>query len=167
MEAKLIQEEQGQKTIAIIFNKGDEFISRLTEFAKRQKLTGSHFTAIGAFSGVTLGYFDRNKLEYQQIPLNEQVEVLSLTGNIALDSDEPKVHAHVVVGRSDATTRGGHIMEAYVWPTLEVIVVEEPKGLQRRMDKETGLALIDFEAQEQTPMISPLAAVEAQERHNY
>jgi len=167
MEAKLIQEEQGQKTIAIIFNKGDEFISRLTEFAKRQKLTGSHFTAIGAFSGVTLGYFDRNKMEYQQIPLNEQVEVLSLTGNITLDHDEPKVHAHVVVGRPDATTRGGHILEAYVWPTLEVIVVEEPKGLQRRTDEETGLALIDFEAQEQTPMISPLAAVEAQERHHY
>jgi uncharacterized protein len=161
MEAKLIQEQQGQKTIAIIFDKGDEFISRLTEFAKRQKLAGSHFTAIGAFSGVTLGYFDRNKMEYQQIPLNEQVEVLSLTGNIALDNDEPKVHAHVVVGRFDATTRGGHIMEAYVWPTLEVIVVEEPKHLQRKTDEETGLALVDFEAREQTPLMSPLAAVEA------
>ena len=137
MEAKLIHEQHGQRTIAIVFDKGDEFMSQLKEFAKKQKLTGSQFTAIGAFSDVTLGFFDRQTMEYKKIPLNEQVEVLSLMGNIALNQDEPKVHAHAVVGRADGTTRGGHVLEARVWPTLEVIVVESPVHLQRK----TGLTL--------------------------
>ena len=141
MKSKLLQ-EQGEKTYAIVFDKGDEFIAGLTEFAKQRDLTGSHFTAIGAFKDVTLGYFDREKMDYKKIPLNEQVEVLSLVGNIADNQGKPKVHAHGVVGRSDGTTRGGHILEAHVWPTLEVTLVETPEHLKRKTDEATGLALI-------------------------
>jgi predicted DNA-binding protein with PD1-like motif len=143
MKAKLINEQHGQKTFALTFDKGDEFMATLKEFASRQKLAGSHFTAIGAFSKVTLGYFDRDKMKYKEIPLDEQVEVLSLVGNIALNKGQPKVHAHVVLGKADATTRGGHILEAHIWPTLEVIVVESSQHLQRKTDEETGLALLD------------------------
>ena len=63
--------------------------------------------------------------------------------SVALDKDEPKVHAHVVIGLSDGEARGGHLLEAHVWPTLEVILVESPRHLRKRHDPETGLALID------------------------
>jgi predicted DNA-binding protein with PD1-like motif len=142
MKSKLLQ-EQGGKTYAVIFNSGDEAKSGLTAFAREQRLNGSHFTAIGAFSDVTLAYFDWQKKEYKKIPVREQVEVLSLIGDISLKPDgEPEVHAHVVVGLADGTTRGGHLMEGHVRPTLEVIIVESPRHLQRQYDKESGLALI-------------------------
>jgi len=143
MKAKLIQ-EQAEKTYAVIVDKGDEVMAGLLDMAKRHNLAGSHFTAIGAFSDASLGYFDRDRKDYQRIPVHEQVEVLSLVGDIALSGDQPKIHAHVVVGRSDGTTRGGHLMEAHVWPTLEVIIVEEPGRLHRKTDQESGLALIDI-----------------------
>ncbi len=143
MKAKLIQ-EQAEKTYAVIFDKGDEVMAGLLDMAKRHNLAGSHVTAIGAFSDAILGYFDRDRKDYQRIPVHEQVEVLSLVGDIALSGDQPKIHAHVVVGRSDGTTRGGHLMEAHVWPTLEVIIVEEPGHLHRKTDQESGLALIDI-----------------------
>ena len=133
----------GPKTWALIFDKGDEPVAGLTAFARTQKLGAAHFTAIGAFSDVTLGYFDREAKDYLRIPVPEQVEVLSLIGDVALDKDEPKVHAHVVVGLSDGEARGGHLLEAHVWPTLEVILVESPRHLRKRHDPETGLALID------------------------
>ncbi len=133
----------GPKTWALIFDKGDEPVAGLTAFAKAHKLGAAHFTAIGAFSDVTLGYFDRAAKDYRKIPLREQVEVLSLIGDVALDKDEPKVHAHVVIGRADGEARGGHLLEAHVWPTLEVILVESPRHLRKRHDPETGLALID------------------------
>ncbi|HZF03853.1 MAG TPA: PPC domain-containing DNA-binding protein [Patescibacteria group bacterium] len=133
----------GSKTWALIFDKGDEAVAGLTAFAKAQKLGAAHFTAIGAFSDVTLGYFDRAARDYKKIPLREQVEVLSLIGDVALDNGEPKVHAHVVVGRADGQARGGHLLEAHVWPTLEVVLVESPRHLRKRHDPETGLALID------------------------
>jgi len=133
----------GSKTWALIFDKGDEAVAGLTAFAKAQKLGAAHFTAIGAFSDVTLGYFDRAARDYKKIPLREQVEVLSLIGDVALDKGEPKIHAHVVVGRADGEARGGHLLEAHVWPTLEVVLVESPRHLRKRHDPETGLALID------------------------
>jgi uncharacterized protein len=138
-----VLESTGARTWALIFEKGDEPIAGLTEFAKAHKLGGAHFTAIGAFSEVTLGYFDRAKRDYRKIPLREQVEVLSLIGDVALDRNEPKVHAHVVVGRADGEARGGHLLDARVWPTLEVVLTESPRHLRKRHDPETGLALID------------------------
>ena len=127
----------------LIFDKGDEFIEALTSFAREKKFGGSHFTAIGAFRDVMLGYFDRKMREYKQIPIVEQVEVLSLVGDIALKDNSPQVHAHVVLGKADGSAHGGHVLEAHVWPTLEVILTESPKHLHRKIDPETGLALID------------------------
>ena len=138
-----VLEATGARTWALVFEKGDEPVSGLTAFAKAHGLGGAHFTAIGAFSEVTLGYFDRKARDYKKIPLREQVEVLSLIGDVALDRGEPKVHAHVVVGRADGEARGGHLLEARVWPTLEVVLTESPRHLRKRHDPETGLALID------------------------
>ena len=146
MKSKLLSWENGPRTFAIVFEPDDEMIAVLKAFAKEQQLTGTHFTAIGAFSQVTLGYFQRENMEYKSIPVNEQVEVLSLVGNIAMKGDDYKVHAHVVLGRSNGSTLGGHIQEARVWPTLEVILSEEPAYLRRTIDETTGLALIDLEA---------------------
>jgi predicted DNA-binding protein with PD1-like motif len=143
MKSKLL-DSTGQKTFALVFDKGDEAVEGLTEFARAQRLGAAHFTAIGAFSEVTLGYFDRTRKDYKQMPVAEQVEVLSLIGDIALDSaGEPKVHAHVVVGLADGAARGGHLLSGRVWPTLEVILVESPSFLRKRHDPESGLALID------------------------
>lgn len=145
MRSKLIHEEGGEKTFALVFDKGDEVISEITSFARKNGLDAASVTAIGAFSDAKLGYFDIEKMEYDTIPLEEQVEVLTLVGDIALNEDEPELHAHVVVGRRDGTTRGGHLLEAHVRPTLEVVLVESPQHLRKRTDGETGLALISLE----------------------
>jgi uncharacterized protein len=142
MKSKLIHDNDGAKTFALIFDTGDEAMAGLVEFAKQNQLGASHFTAIGAFKDVTLGYFDWESKEYQKIPVREQVEVLSLIGDVALQDAKPKVHAHVVVGRSDGSTRGGHLVEAHVRPTLEVILTESPEHLRKQIDEESGLALI-------------------------
>jgi predicted DNA-binding protein with PD1-like motif len=146
MRSKLLA-QGATRTWALVFDKGDEVVEELTAFAKREGLGAAHLTAIGALREVTLGFFDPKRKEYRRIPVREQVEVLSLLGDVALDdSDEPRVHAHVVVGKSDGTAHGGHLMEAHVWPTLELILTEPPEHLRRRPDPESGLALIDLRA---------------------
>jgi len=135
-----------QNTFVLVFAKGEEVIRELTDFARANRLSASHFSAIGAFADVVLGYFERERRDYKRITIAEQVEVLSLVGDIALKDDEPKVHAHVVVGKADGTAHGGHLLEARVWPTLELVLTESPKHLRRRSDAETGLALIDLDA---------------------
>jgi predicted DNA-binding protein with PD1-like motif len=141
----LIHEQEGEKTFALIFATGDEAIGGLTAFARENRLAASHFTAIGAFQEATLGYFDWEEKDYLKIPVHEQMEVLSLVGDITLDeTDKQQVHAHVVLGRADGTTRGGHLLEGRVRPTLEVLLVESPRHLRRKHDPQSGLALIQL-----------------------
>jgi predicted DNA-binding protein with PD1-like motif len=127
----------------LVFDTGDEVVSTLTEFAKANHIAGAHFTAIGAFSDAGLGYFDLQKKDYRKNQVDEQVEVVSLIGDIALDKGEPKVHAHVVVGKQNGAAMGGHLLEAHVRPTLE-LVLEDSGTLKRKFDRESGLALIDL-----------------------
>jgi predicted DNA-binding protein with PD1-like motif len=143
MKSRVLEKTEQGTTFALIFDKGDEVVAELTAFAKREQVNAAHFSAIGAFSQATLGFFDRTKRDYRKIPVAEQVEVLSLLGDIALDGSEPKVHAHVVVGKADGTAHGGHLLDAHVWPTLELILTESVQHLRKKMDRETGLALID------------------------
>jgi uncharacterized protein len=144
MRTKLLN-ENGERVFAVIFETGDEPVAGLTRFADEQKLGASAFTAIGAFSEATLGYFDWEKKDYERIPVKEQVEVLALVGDVALQDGKPKLHAHVVLGRRDGSACGGHLLAARVRPTLEVIVTESPVHLRRKHDPVTGLALIDIE----------------------
>lgn len=145
MKTQLLHDNAGEKTYVLIFATGDEAIAGLTSFAKEKNLAASHFTAIGGFQEATLGYFNLDKKDYDKIPVREQVEVLSLVGDIALtEKGEPKIHAHVVLGRSDGSTRGGHLVEARVRPTLEVMLIESPRHLRRKHDPQSGLALIQL-----------------------
>jgi uncharacterized protein len=129
-------------THLLVFDKGDEVMVTLTRFAAEQRLTAGHFTAIGAFADVKLGFLDPDTKEYAPITIDEQVEALSIVGDISVEGDEPRVHAHVVVGKRDGSAHGGHLLEAHVWPTLEVVLTESPSHLRRRVDPETGLPLI-------------------------
>jgi predicted DNA-binding protein with PD1-like motif len=118
-------------------------MSALAAFATDRQLKATQFTAIGAFSRVVVAYFDWTTKEYRHIPVDEQVEVLSLVGDISIDDGKPKVHAHIVVGKADATAHGGHLIEGLVRPTLEIVLTEAPRHLQRRHDPVSGLALVD------------------------
>ena len=140
MEAKKL--DRDGNTFALIFSTGEDPVAGLTRFAEEQRIGAASFTAIGAFSEAALGYFDWEKKDYERIPVREQVEVLSLLGDIALDGDRRKVHAHVVLGRRDGAACGGHLLSARVRPTLEVIVEAAPAHLRRVHDPVSGLALI-------------------------
>ncbi|MDQ2687035.1 MAG: DNA-binding protein [Armatimonadota bacterium] len=144
MKAKLINDGP-EKTWSVIFETGDEFYSELSQWVEQEGLHAAHLTAVGAFERATLGYFDWQKKDYVKIPIHEQVEVLSLVGDIATLDGKPKLHAHVVVGKRDGTAHGGHVLEAHVRPTLEVILTEPPGHLRKKHDAETGLALIDLD----------------------
>lgn len=142
MKSRLLHDADGLRTFAVVLAKGDEVAEELVRFAREHDVTGAGLTAVGACREATLGYFDPEVMQYQDIPVTEQVEVLSLLGDIATRDGEPALHAHAVLGLRDGSTVGGHLQRAVVWPTLEVIVTESPVHLRKRVDQGTGLALI-------------------------
>jgi predicted DNA-binding protein with PD1-like motif len=146
VETKLLNQSGGLRTFAVVFRIGDDPVKGLEQFARDQGVSGAQFTGIGALSRAVIGYFDWERKDYERRIIDEQVEVLTLAGNIGRKNGAAALHAHIVLGRRDGTTRGGHLLEAAVRPTLEVIVLETPAHLSRRLDETTGLALIDLSA---------------------
>ena len=141
MQSKLIADNP--KTFVLILAAGDEILSSLKTFAQAEHLSSSSFKAIGALSEVELGWFNWENKKYETaVKLREQVELLSLIGDIALKDNQPQVHAHLVVGRRDGTAYGGHLLRATVRPTCELVITESPQHLHKEIDPESGIALI-------------------------
>jgi uncharacterized protein len=142
MNSKLVNDGP-QKTYVLVLETGDEAVGSIQGFAREHGVGAAQITGIGAFSDTVLGFFDWEAKDYRKIPVPEQVEVVSLVGDVALGPDgKPSLHPHVVVARSDGTTMGGHLLQAHVRPTLEIVLTESPKHLRKRKDPESGLALI-------------------------
>lgn len=143
MQCKLLSENGGQRVFALVLETGEEVLGCLQSFAKEQRIFAAQITAIGALSDVALEYFDWDAKKYLTNPVNEQVEVASLVGDVAqAPSGEPAVHVHLVVGKRDGIAMAGHLGKAHVRPTLEVILTENPAHLRKVEDPESGLALI-------------------------
>ena len=137
------QIDQTPKTFVLVFQTGDELASGLEKFAEQQNLSAASFKAVGALSSVRLAFFDWQNKKYEpSVTLDEQVELLSLIGDVALRENKPAVHAHAVIGKRDGTALGGHLVKAYIRPTCEVVLTESPARLQKFIDPESGLALI-------------------------
>lgn len=147
MQVKQLSDSNGQKDYAVIFRPGDEPYAGLTQFASQYHVQSAHFTAIGGFHDAKLAWFDEQKKMFRVIPINQQVEVASLIGDIALLNGRPAVHMHCVVALPNGTTRGGHILDAHVSPLLEVFVTTDPTPLLKKADPAKGLTLIEPNAQ--------------------
>src|ERR1700692_3990542 len=137
------QIDHSPKTFILVLETGDELAKGLLEFAEQEKVSAASFKAVGALSSVRLGWFNWESKQYEpSVTLDEQVELLSLIGDVAVKDGKPAVHAHAVIGRKDGTAHGGHLLEAQIRPTCEVVLTESPTHFQKRVDPASGLALI-------------------------
>ena len=147
MKYKVV-EDADVVTYVVVCDPGDEAVAALTQFAQAEDLEAASIAAVGAFERAVVGWFDRAARDYRRIPVGEQCEVLSLLGDVAQGQDGPILHMHVVLGLPDGTTRGGHLLEGTVYPTLEVVVTETPAQLRKVMRPDIGIALIDLDRSE-------------------
>ena len=147
MKSTKIASEAGAETRVVILESGEEAFEALTKFANDAGVTAASLTAIGAFENATVGWFDFEKKTYKKIEVAQQCEVVSAIGDVAVGDDgKASLHVHVVLGLSDGTTRGGHLLEGKVRPTLEVVMTDTPAKLRRRKRADIGIALIDLDA---------------------
>jgi predicted DNA-binding protein with PD1-like motif len=147
MKAKVV-EDADVVTYVVVCDPGDEVVATLTQFARSQQLEAAQITAVGAFEHATVGWFDPATKDYRRNPVDQQCELLSLLGDVAMGEDGPVLHMHAVLGLSDGTTRGGHLIEARVFPTLEAVVTETPAVLRKVMRPDIGIAVIDLDRSE-------------------
>ncbi len=127
----------------LIFDKGDDVQSALLSFAKENRITAASFYAIGALREATVAYWNAETKVYEEIAVPEQVEVVSMTGNLTPSSEGTKMHAHIVLGKRDGSAIAGHFLRGIVFPTLEVFLTARDVRVERKKDPSTGLWLLD------------------------
>jgi hypothetical protein len=144
MRCKLVSKPGESRIWIAVLDSGEEAKKALLEIAAKEDIRNASFMALGAFAHATIAYFDWPEKKYRNIPVEEQVEVISLVGDIAPDDHgRLTVHAHAVLGRHDGSTRGGHLQDGHVRPTLEITITETPAHLTRHKHPDLGLALLE------------------------
>ena len=128
----------------LVFHTGQEIMKGLLAFARKHELVAGHLTGIGAISGAEIGYFDPETNAYLRHREDGQAELLSLAGNLALNDDAPFFHVHIVVGTREGSARGGHLFQATVRPTAEIVLTTSPRPVRRAIDQATRLPLLDL-----------------------
>ena len=147
MKSKLVTAREEAQVHVVVLDSGEEAFATLARFAGEAGISAASLTAIGAFERATVGWFDMASKSYRKIEVNEQCEVLSAIGDVAVGDDgKPSLHVHIVLGLADGSTRGGHLLAGTVRPTLEVVLTEVPAVLRRKKKPDLGIALIDIEA---------------------
>jgi len=142
MTWKLLSNNNEVKEYVLVFAKGDEVLSGITDFATQQHVVSARFTAIGAFNQGTLGWFDPKLKQYKLNNIRLQMELVSMVGDIATYNGKPVVHAHCGVSLADGSMLGGHLIEAITYPTVELFMTTYPTPLKKTLDEETDLKLI-------------------------
>jgi uncharacterized protein len=147
MKSKLVTAREEAQVHVVVLDSGEEAFATLARFAGEAGISAASLTAIGAFERATVGWFDFDSKSYRKIEVNEQCEVLSAIGDVAVGDDgKPSLHIHIVLGLSDGSTRGGHLLAGMVRPTLEVVLTEVAVALRRKKRADLGIALIDLAA---------------------
>lgn len=134
--------DRDQRVLVVVCDQGEEAVRTITEAVRTHKIKAAQVTAVGGFSGGEVGYYDRQARDYQRIPVDDQVEVLSLLGDIVDHDGRAEPNLHAVLGRRDGSVVGGHLLAGTVWPTLEVVITEVTADLGKRFDPATGIAVI-------------------------
>ena len=127
LKVKLLSDSNGVKNYVLVFAEDDEVLSGIADFANKYNVKCAHFTAIGALKKSISAWYDVSKKAYKLNSINQQAELVSLIGNITLLNDKPVVHVHFAVGFSDGKMEGGHMIEGYTFPTVELLITVEPK----------------------------------------
>lgn len=142
LKVKVLSSTPTNKTYILVFSKGDEVVAGITEFAKRNKIRSAHYTGLGDALSAKAGWFDYNRKQFKVIPI-DTAEVTSFIGDIAWYKNSPIAHTHMSAALRDGTVKGGHLLELFSGPTMEIILVEEQTTLYKKLDLEFDAAVID------------------------
>ena len=137
---KIILEEKDKYIIR--FDKGEELISGLIEFCQAKKIKAGFFIALGATSQVVLSYYHLDKKEYQEKKIDEDLEIVSLSGNVAEMEGKIIIHSHGIFADSQMRTYGGHLNKLVVSGTGEVLLDVFQGKIERQYSQEIGLNLM-------------------------
>lgn len=135
----------GVQNWVVVLSPGDEVLSAMSEFAKAQKVSNAHFVGIGGVKDPEVAWYDLDTKKYKAMKRAEQMEVLTMSGDIVGGENGPVVHAHMILGDASGNAWGGHLIRATASPLLEIYVTIFPTPIVKKPDPATGLQRMDLQ----------------------
>ncbi len=129
-------------TYILSFKRGEELMEGVKEFCKENHIESAFFSAIGATNEVELAWYDLEAKKYVTTLLKEDMELVSLTGNVSYMDNDIVVHNHGVFSFKDMSTKAGHVMKVVISGACEITLHKIEGAIERAYDDETGLNLM-------------------------
>lgn len=131
-----------EKQVVLNLARGEELFEVLLSWCKENNIAGATLTGLGAADQLELAYYNMQTKAYERHIIDEEVEILSLTGNLGTLEAQKMLHIHGVFGKRDLTTFGGHVFKLRVSGACEIHLTTLPSNLKRSFDETTGLNLL-------------------------
>ena len=134
-------------TIVLRLDKGDEIVESILHLAKMENIRLATVSGLGATADFTVGVFDLNQGVYNRYSYAEPCEITALAGNINTMNGAPYTHLHITCAGENGRVMGGHLNRAVISLTGEIFIQIVDGCVDRRLDSELNLNLLDFEPQ--------------------
>ena len=135
---------KGNDGLAIRLDENDEIIESVVSVCKKENIESAILHGIGAGKKFMISHFDTLEMQYHTRTFEGMLEIVSLSGNIAMLNGEHVAHIHTALGKEDFTMVGGHLVEGIVNPTCEITILPLEIKVEREKDNKTGLNLQRF-----------------------
>ena len=135
---------RGNSEVVIRLDHDDEIIESIISVCKKENIENAALQGIGAGKRFAISHFDSLEMHYHTRTFEGIIEIVSMSGNIAMVNGEPSPHVHIVLGKEDFSTVGGHLVEGIINPTCEITILPLETKVFREKDERTGLNLQKF-----------------------
>lgn len=125
--------------------RGEELVEKVCEYCTQNNIKAGWVQAIGACDEVTVSSYNFQTRQYDKKTFTEDLELISLIGNISVVDGKPSLHAHVSLSQTDMSVIGGHLHKMMISGTGELYITMFEGEFTRHLDEETGLNLLDGE----------------------
>ena len=132
-------------TILMRIDRGEEILTQLKAMALKEEIRLASIRALGAVGDFTVGVFKTGEKKYYANRFTGDYEIVSLTGTISTMNDEYYAHLHMSAGDEQGRVFGGHLNEAIISATCEMVVEVIDGCVERARDEEVGLNLFKFD----------------------
>jgi len=131
-------------SIVLRIDRGEEILASLKAMALQENIKLASVRALGAVGDFTVGVFKTGEKKYYANHFTGDFEIVSLTGTISTMNGEYYAHLHMAAGDEQGQVFGGHLNEAFVSATCEMVVEVIDGQVDRAFDPEVGLNLFKF-----------------------
>ncbi len=131
-------------TIVLCLVRGEDVLASIRAVCNAERVRLAEISALGAADYAQVGVYHLAEKRFLPRTLEGEMEICALTGSVTRRGTELYLHLHGSLADADGNVYGGHVNEIRVSATAEIFIRLLPGEVNRRLEEESGIFLMDF-----------------------